>query len=112
LQLHAVLHRLSGGLWSANRGLARQREAYYARLSEADMPRHGDTDGRGNLSEKMLRAWCEFFIDICHDQVRFMAQALDLPALKERLAGLVPRRFWRCTMCWRRARWRVVTLSR
>lgn len=89
LQLHAVLHRLSGGLWSANRGLARQREAYYARLSEADMPRHGDTDGRGNLSEKMLRAWCEFFIDICHDQVRFMAQALDLPALKERLAGLV-----------------------
>ncbi len=89
LQLHAVLHHLSGGLWSANRGLARQRDAYYARLSEADMPRHGDTDGRGNLSEKMLRAWCEFFIDLCHDQVRFMAQALDLPALKERLAGLV-----------------------
>lgn len=89
LQLHAVLHRLSGGLWSVNRGLARQRDAYYARLSEADMPRHGDLDGRGNLSEKMLRAWCEFFIDVCHDQVRFMAQALDLDSLKDRLAGLV-----------------------
>ena len=64
LQLHAILHRLTGGLWSANRGLARKRADYYARLSEADMHRHGDYDGRGNLSEKMLIAWCEFFIDV------------------------------------------------
>ena len=89
LQLHAVLHKLTGGLWSANRGLARKREDYYARLSEADMARHGDYDGRGNLSEKMLCAWCEFFMEICHDQVMFMTETLDLAALKERLAGLV-----------------------
>jgi hypothetical protein len=61
--MHAALHRLTGGLWSVNRGLARRREEYDMRLAEADMPRHGDLDGRGNLSERMLKAWCEFFLD-------------------------------------------------
>lgn len=89
LQTHCALLPLSGGLWSVNRGLARQRDGYYARLSEADMARHGDLDGRGNLSEKMLGAWCSFFIDLCADQVAFMAQMLDLAQLKERIAALV-----------------------
>ena len=89
LQLHAALFRLSGGLWSVNRGLARKRDEYYARLSEADMPRHGDYDGRGNLSEKMLLAWCRFFIDVCLDQVRFMEDTLQLGTLKDRLTSLV-----------------------
>ena len=89
LQLHATLHRLTGGLWSVNRGLARKRDDYFIRLSEADMARQGDYDGRGYLSERMLRAWCEFFIEICRDQVSFMTDALDLPALKGRVAALV-----------------------
>lgn len=89
LQLHAALHRLSGGLWSVNRGLARQREDYYTRLSEADMPRHGDYDGRGNLSDKMLQAWCRFFIGVCQDQVHFMTQTLQLDTLKDRISALV-----------------------
>jgi len=89
LQLHAMLHQLTGGLWSVNRGFSRRREDYYARLSEADMARQGDYDGRGNLSEKMLSAWCKFFIEICQDQVSFMTQMLDLDSLKHRLAGLI-----------------------
>ena len=89
LQLHAMLHCLTGGLWSANRGFARKREEYYARFSEADMSRQGDYDGRGNLSERMLTAWCKFFIEICQDQVSFMTQMLDLNGLKVRLAGLI-----------------------
>lgn len=89
LQLHAALQRLTGGLWSVNRGLARRREEYYVRLSEADMPRHGDYDGRGNLSEKMLYAWCQFFIGICQDQISFMTDMLQLGTLKERLTALV-----------------------
>ena len=59
------------------------------RLAEADMPRHGDLDGRGNLSERMLKAWCEFFLDVCLDQVNFMTRCLDPDTLKQRVATLV-----------------------
>lgn len=89
LQLHAILHGLTDGLWSANRGLARQREEYYLRLSEADMGRQGDLDGRGNLSERMLVAWCEFFISTCQDQVTFMSSLLEPDTLRGRLAALI-----------------------
>jgi len=89
LQTQRAMAGLTGGLWSVNRGLARQRDAYYARLSEADMARHGDLDGRVNLSERMLCAWVEFFIDVCADQVAFMGQALALDTLRERLTSLL-----------------------
>ena len=89
LQTHAALLPLSAGLWSVNRGLARQRDRYYTLLSNADMARQGDLDGRGNLSERMLGEWCSFFIEVCEDQVTFMTRMLDLDQLKQRLAGLV-----------------------
>lgn len=89
LQTHCALFGLSGGLWSVNRGLARNREAYYMHLSNADMPRHGDLDGRGNLSERMLVKWCEFFVDTCEDQVSFMSRMLDLGDFRKRLEALV-----------------------
>ncbi|MBO9688950.1 MAG: Fic family protein [Mitsuaria chitosanitabida] len=89
LQTHAALWQLSGGLWSVNRGFARRRDEYYARLSEADMARQGDLDGRGNLSERMLAQWCRFFLDVCMDQVSFMGKLLDLPNMRTRLAQLV-----------------------
>lgn len=89
LYTHAVLRGLTASLWSVNRGLARRRDDYYRHLSEADMPRHGDHDGRGNLSERMLIAWCEFFISTCKDQVDFMTRMLDLDDLKTRLAALI-----------------------
>jgi Fic family protein len=89
LQTHAALFGLSGGLWSVNRGLARDRDGYYARLGNADLPRQGDLDGRGNLSERGLREWCEYFISICKDQVTFMGHMLDLEGLRERVKALV-----------------------
>ncbi|KQU75993.1 cell filamentation protein Fic [Rhizobacter sp. Root16D2] len=89
LQTHCALLPLSGGLWSVSRGLARQRARYYELLSNADMPRQGDLDGRGDLSERMLRAWCRFFIELCGDQARFMGDMLDLRLLRERIAALV-----------------------
>lgn len=89
LYTHGVLKDLTASLWSVNRGLARRRDDYYRHLSEADMPRHGDYDGRGNLSERMLIAWCEFFISICKDQVDFMTRMLDLDDLKTRMAALI-----------------------
>jgi Fic family protein len=89
LQTHCALFALSSGLWSVNRGLARNREAYYMHLSNADMPRHGDLDGRGNLSERMLVKWCEFFIETCEDQVSFMSRMLNLGDFRKRLEALV-----------------------
>ncbi|MBT9495036.1 MAG: Fic family protein [Paucibacter sp.] len=89
LQTHGALYSLTDGLWSVNRGLARQRDEYYTRLSNADMGRMGDRDGRGNLSERMLLEWCEFFIRVCEDQVSFMTKMLDLPSFKARLQTLM-----------------------
>ncbi len=89
LQTHGALLPLSAGLWSVNRGLAHHRDKYYVALANADMARHGDLDGRGNLSERMLRAWCHFFIELCEDQVTFMAKMLDLSQLKQRIADLI-----------------------
>lgn len=89
LQTHTAMHGLTAGLWSVNRGLARRRGDYYTHLSNADMARQGDLDGRGNLSERMLIEWCAFFIGVCEDQVAFMTEMLDLAALKKRLHALV-----------------------
>lgn len=89
LQTHCALLPISGGLWSVNRGLARQRERYYELLDGADSPRQGDLDGRGNLSQKMLWEWCRYFVGLCEDQVNFMGSMLDLPQLKDRLRAYV-----------------------
>ena len=51
LQSHCALWKLSEGLWSPNRGLARSTTAYYAALQNADSARRGDLDGRGNLAQ-------------------------------------------------------------
>lgn len=89
LQTHCALWPLSAGLWSMSRGLARKRDTYYALLDAADSHRHGDLDGRGNLSEKLLWEWCEWFIALAADQVDFMARMLDLDAMKARIAALI-----------------------
>jgi Fic family protein len=89
LQTHCALWPLSHGLWSVNRGLARRRDDYYARLANADGPRRGDLDGRGNLTEAGLREWVEFFLGLCEDQVGFMKRMLELDGMKRRIEALV-----------------------
>ena len=89
LQTHCAMLALTAGLWSVNRGLARQRERYYELLDNADAHRQGDLDGRGNLSEKALRAWCEYFIELADDQVSFMGKLLGLERLKDSIAMLM-----------------------
>ena len=89
LHTHAVLTALghTGGLWSPLRGFARSTERYYALLADADAPRRGDLDGRGNLSEVALVAWIDYVFDICLDQVGFMGAMLDLATLERRIAA-------------------------
>lgn len=89
LQTHCAMLPLTAGLWSVNRGLARQRDKYYELLDSADAPRQGDLDGRGNLSEKALRQWCGFFVELADDQVTFMGKLLGLERLKDSIATLM-----------------------
>lgn len=80
---------LTGGLWSPLRGLARNANRYNETLANADLPRMGDLDGRGQLSERMLVEWMVFFLEVCIDQVRFMAQMLNLQEMQQRLSALL-----------------------
>jgi Fic family protein len=73
------------GLWTLSRGLARQRNDYYAALSAADQQRWNDLDGRGNLSDRALGEFCRFVLQIMLDQINFMAGLLQLDHLSRRI---------------------------
>jgi len=90
LQNHLLLShlRLSDGLWSPMRGLARRRDDYYAALGEADHQRRNDTDGRGNLSSRGLTGFLSFWLDVCIDQVSFMSNQLAFATLEHRFNSL------------------------
>jgi len=77
------------GLWTVSRGLARNSADYKAMLAGADSPREGDLDGRGNLSMKRLRGWCEWFLTSCLDQATYISKLLQLDGLRNRLEGYV-----------------------
>jgi Fic family protein len=87
LMSHALLKRLGVGasLWSVARGLAREEANYKQLLMTADGPRAGDRDGRGNLTERGLIAFCEFFLERALDQVAFMSDLLEPAALLQRM---------------------------
>ena len=73
------------GLWTLSRGLARAEARYKSFLSGADALRRGDYDGRGNLSEEGLRAFCRFFLETALDQARFMDELLQLDAAEKNI---------------------------
>ena len=73
------------GLWTLSRGLARRRGDYYRFLEMADRGRVNDYDGRGNLSDAGLGAFCVFFLETMLDQVRFMGSVLDISLLRARV---------------------------
>lgn len=77
------------GLWNVSRGLARKRDGYRAQLASADAPREGDLDGRGNLSNRALTEFCEFFLNVCLDQSRYIDSLLGLDKFLERLEKYV-----------------------
>jgi Fic family protein len=78
---------LSRGLWSPLRGFARSEDRYKSLLQAADEHRRGDLDGRGNLSQAALIDWIQYTLDVCIDQVDFMARTLDIPTMKGRIAA-------------------------
>ena len=79
LMSHAMLLRLEIGnsLWSVSRGLARNADRYKQLLANADQARRNHLDGRGALSLEALKLFCEFFLQVCIDQVDFMSSLLQ-----------------------------------
>lgn len=82
-----------------SRGLARAETAYKRALAAADAQRESDYDGRGNLSERQLAAFCRFFLEVALDQITYMARGLAIDGMLSRLHGLVQlmrlKRKWR-----------------
>jgi Fic family protein len=87
LVAHAMLKRVGIGtsLWWISRGLARRVADYRRFLEDADEPRRNDLDGRGNLSERGLVSFSEFFLAISVDQVEYMSSLLDSAELLNRV---------------------------
>ena len=82
------------GLWSVSRGLARGLESrgeYQRMMDIADTPRQGDLDGRGNLSQRALVEFVQWFLRVCLDQVSFMASLFEIDTLAGRLRTYVSR---------------------
>ncbi|MDR3440598.1 Fic family protein [Telmatospirillum sp.] len=97
LMSHAMGHYAgigAHGLWSVSRGLARgltSRGDYKQMMDHADMPRQGDLDGRGNLSQRALVYFSLWFLKVCLDQINFMGGLFEIDALAKRLRTLVER---------------------
>lgn len=82
--------RIAGyGLWNVSRGLSRQRESYRTHLAAGDAPRESDLDGRGNLSDRTLMEFCDFFLKVCLDQAQYMDRLLALNGFLGRLEGYI-----------------------
>ena len=86
---HAYFLKIGVGssLWSISRGLARTAEEYKKKLAAADDERHGDTDGRGALSDKQLFNFCRYFLECSIDQVEYMTKVLDPKSLEGRIVA-------------------------
>jgi Fic family protein len=97
LMSHAMAHAAgigAHGLWSISRGLARGLESrgeYKRMMDHADIPRQGDLDGRGNLSQRALSEFVLWFLKVALDQVQFMSSLFELDTLSRRLRNYVER---------------------
>ncbi|HMX46775.1 MAG TPA: hypothetical protein PKC93_12550, partial [Candidatus Obscuribacter sp.] len=64
---------------------------YKQMMDLADSPRAGDLDGRGNLSQRALLEFTEWFLKVCLDQITFMSSLFSLDTLGQRLSIYVER---------------------
>ena len=83
------------GLWSMSRGLARSADRYRQHLANADREPWNASDGRGPLSERFLREFCSFFLEVAADQVGYMRGVLAPDELRARVRDYARRRVTR-----------------
>lgn len=80
---------LSNGLWMPSRGFARKLDVYREKLSQADQSKLNASDGKGALSQAKLNEFCEFFFDVCIDQMEFMSEKLKVSTLQENYESML-----------------------
>ena len=87
LMSHAMLLSIldTGAVWSVARGLARNVEQYKSLLSNCDLARRNDLDGRERSARRLLRGCTHFFLTTCIDQVRFMEGLVQPDRLRVRV---------------------------
>jgi len=94
-RLFSVLYLARSGinrsnLWSLSRGLSRKKQQYMIELWAADSPEK--VDGTLHFNDELLAGFCEFFFDVCLDQIRFMEQLLLLDRIESRIDWYVETR--------------------
>lgn len=82
----------STGVWCLSRGLAKTSEVYKAVLARADQVRQGDLDGRGELSQAALIAFCDYMLETALDQVQYIQSLLKLDGLYGRIEKYIQAR--------------------
>ncbi|MEJ2156231.1 MAG: Fic family protein, partial [Desulfobacteraceae bacterium] len=76
-------------LWSLSRGLSRKKRQYMFELWTTDSP---DEEGRHYFNEDLLTDFCDYFLNICLDQVDFMEKLLRLDQIESRIDWYVQSR--------------------
>jgi Fic family protein len=89
LHTHLLMQTMgyTHGLWSPLRGFAGSEDRYRGLLAAADEHRHGDLDGRGNLTEQGLVDWIDYVLSVFVDQATFMSTQLDVRSMGQRIAA-------------------------
>lgn len=75
----------TSGIWSIARGLARNVGQYKEHLANCDQQRWNDLDGQGNLSQRALLEFTQFFLGICIDQIEYMQRVIEPSGLHKRV---------------------------
>ncbi|MFH1983399.1 MAG: Fic family protein [Pseudomonadota bacterium] len=78
-----------GNLWSLSRGLSRNKKQYMFELWATDSP---DSARPHLFNEDLLADFCEFFFNICLDQIGFMEKLLRLDQIEARIDWYVENR--------------------
>ncbi len=91
LHTHLVLTAfgLTHGLWSPLRGVARDRDRYFAELGLAPPERTDPLADASLPSRAELEAFASWWIDMCTGEARFMRELLEPEGLKSRLNDLL-----------------------
>lgn len=72
-----------GNLWSLSRGLSRRKKKYMFELWATDSP--NAQKAAHHFDDDLLADFCEFFFEICLDQIRFMEDLLRLDQVESRI---------------------------
>lgn len=89
---------LNAHLWSLSRGLAHRREEYLARLRNADQPRRGDLDGRGQLTQAGLVEFMAFFLEVCREEIQASLEVASSLSTEDDVTNVL-RKYQTATFC-------------